>query len=82
MGGVGQSEGADAAVAPRLALQPNKRVETVFGFAEVFRETPARMVATAAVLVGDGIAVPDKISGDLGLATTAVRSDRLCADLS
>ena len=46
----------------------------------------ARMIAAAAVLIGDGIAVLDEISGDFGprpgLAAAAVRSDRLGADLS
>jgi len=66
VGGIGQPEGADAAVAPRLAQEPGERVATVLGLAQVFRETTARMIAAAAVLIGDGIAVPDEISGDLG----------------
>ena len=82
MGGIGQSESTNAAITPRLALQPSERVETVLGLAQVFRETAARMIADAAILISDGIAVPNKISGDRGLASAAVHSDRLAADLS
>src|SRR6516162_5256545 len=53
MGGIGQAEGADTAVGPRLAPQPNQRVKTVLGLA-------------AAILVGDRIAVFDEISRNLG----------------
>src|SRR5947209_8854295 len=35
VGGIGQPEGADAAVAPRLALEPSERVATVLGLAQV-----------------------------------------------
>jgi len=66
VGGVGQSEGADAAVAPGLALEPNERVETVLGLAQIFYKTAARTVAAAAILIGDGVAVPGEISGELG----------------
>ena len=66
VGSIGQPEGADTAVAPRLALEPSERVETVLGLAQIFRETAAGMIAAAAILIGDGIAVPDEIGGDLG----------------
>ena len=66
VGGIGQPEGADAAVAPRLAPEPSERVATVLGLAQVFCETAGRTIAAAAVLISDGVAVPDEISGDLG----------------
>jgi len=53
VGGIEQPEGADAAVAPRLPLEPNERVEAVLGLAQIFREMAARMIAAAAVLIGD-----------------------------
>jgi len=40
------------------------------------------MTAAPAILVGDGVAVPGEISGELGLGSAAPRSDRLTADLS
>src|SRR5215469_669850 len=66
VGSIGQPEGADTAVAPSLALEPDERVEAVLGLAQIFRETAARTIAAAAILVGDGITVADKTSGDLG----------------
>src|SRR5262245_43725803 len=66
MGGVGQPEGADAAVAPRLSLEPDEGVETVLRLAQIFRETAARMIAATAILIGNGIAVPNEIGGDFG----------------
>src|ERR1700730_18096683 len=62
--GIGQPEGADPAVAPRLAPEPSERVAAVLGLTEVFCKATARMVAATTVLIGDGIAVFDKISGN------------------
>src|SRR5439155_26864684 len=56
VGSIGEPEGADAAVAPRLAHQPSERVAAVLGLAQVFCELAARTIAAAAVLIGDGIA--------------------------
>ena len=63
MGGIGQTEGADVPVAPRLALEPGERVEAVLGLAQIFCKTAARMIAATAILVDEGVAVSDKISG-------------------
>jgi hypothetical protein len=86
VGRIGQPEGADPVVAPRLAHEPSESVATVLGLAQVLRETTARMIAATAVLIDDSIAVPDNIGGasarDCGLVIAAVRSDRLGADLS
>jgi hypothetical protein len=41
MGSIGEPEGADAAVAPRLALEPSERVATVLSLAEILREMAA-----------------------------------------
>src|SRR5215469_6825134 len=80
MGGIGQAEGADAAVAPRLALQPNERVKTVLSLAHIFCKASAGMIAAAAILVGDRIAVPGEIRGELGpRAWPYVRSGALRA---
>jgi hypothetical protein len=43
MGGIGQPDGADTAVAPRLAAEPGERVAPARGLAQVFCEMAARM---------------------------------------
>ena len=58
--------------------QPSERVIAVLGLAEIFGEAPARSIAPAAILVDDGIAVGDKIAGDLG-ARAGCRDRRRCA---
>ena len=51
MGGVGEAEGADAAVAPGLEQEPRQRVSAVGGLAQVFCKAAFRSVATAAILI-------------------------------
>ena len=78
VGRIGQPKGANASIAPRLAPDPGERVATVLGLAQIFRETAARMITAATVLIGDGIAVPDEIKQRPRPATVASQSQR-CA---
>ena len=76
MGPIGQAHGGDAPIAPGLPQQPGATVETVGALAQIFGEAPLGAVASAAILIGDPIALLREIGGEPGARGGLGRSGR------
>ena len=76
MGPIGQAHGGDAPIAPGLPQQPGATVETVGALAQIFGEALRGAVASAAILIGDPIALLREIGGEPGARGGLGRSGR------